>query len=186
MTDENRQQGKKMPKKITAARLKNIALYYLKRFETSRANLRSVLRRRVDGYAFVDKEFNRAEAYEWVENLLDEFERCKYVDDVRFAEIRVRGYLSAGKSPRYIAGKLKEKGIDEATTARLLAEQEFDPYDSALRLAKKKKIGPFCEDEAKHRERRAKDLAVLVRAGFDYDIAIKVLETEVDRDDVLC
>ena len=50
---------KKMPKKITPQRLKNIALYYLKRFETSEYNLRSVLKRRIDDYAYWNKEFNK-------------------------------------------------------------------------------------------------------------------------------
>ena len=47
-------------------------------------------------------------------------------------------------------------------------------------LAKKKKIGPFEPDEAKRRERRSKDLAILIRAGFDYDVAVKVLESKED------
>lgn len=169
---------KKAPKKISRVRLKNIALYYLKRFETSAANLRAVLKRRIDDYAYYDKEFDRAEAYGWIEELLEEFIRLKYVDDARFAEIRIRGYLAAGKSPRYILGKLKEKGIDEHLANSLLDEQEYDPFESALRLARKKKIGPFSVSEDIRRERRNKDLAILVRAGFDYDIAVKVLETE--------
>ena len=41
---------------------------------------------------------------------------------------------------------------------------------------KKKKIGPFCEDEKLRKERRNKDLGVLIRAGVDYDVVLKVLE----------
>ncbi len=179
MFSENKKEYvKKMPKKITPQRLKNIALYYLKRFETSEANLRAVLKRRIDDYAYHDKDFNRAEAYEWMDALVADFVRLKYVDDARFAEMRVRGYLSLGKSPRYILGKLKEKGVDEHLAVRLLDEQEFDPFESAVKLARKKKIGPFCADEDLRRERRSKDLAVLIRAGFDYDVAMRVLEME--------
>ena len=50
---------KKLPKKITPVRLKNIALYYLKRFETTQAGLRAVLKRRVDAYWYYDKELGR-------------------------------------------------------------------------------------------------------------------------------
>ena len=88
--------------------------------------------------------------------------------------------MAAGKSPRYIQGKLREKGIDENLIERLISEQEFDPYDAALRLARKKHIGPFSATEEIRKERRSKDLAILVRAGFDYDVAVKVLETEVN------
>jgi len=169
---------KKALKKITPQRLRNIALFYLKRFETTRYGLQGVLKRRVDNYAYQDKEFDKLQAYGWIEDLLDEFVKLKYVDDARFAEFKVRDYLAAGKSPRYIIGKCKEKGVDEEVVLRLLGEQEYDPSEAALRLAKKKKIGPFEPDENKRKERRSKDLAVLVRAGFDYDVAVKVLDKE--------
>ena len=170
----------KMPKKITPQRLRNIALYYLKRFETSKANLRAVLKRRIDSYCRADKEFNKQEAYDWVEKILDEFVKMKYVDDKRFAEIKIRGYIAAGKSPRYILNKLKEKGIDDVMAVHMLGEQEYDPFEAALKLARKKKIGPYCTDLSQRRERRSKDLAVLVRAGFDYDVAVKVLDHNED------
>ena len=126
----------------------------------------------------LDKEFNKLQAYDWVETLLEDFKEHKYIDDERFAEIKIRAYLAAGKSPRYILGKLKEKGIDDGLAVHVLSEQEYDPFESALRLARKKKIGPYCEDPCRRKEQRSKDLAVLVRAGFDYDIAVKVLEKE--------
>ena len=167
-----------MPKKITKQRLKNIALFYLKRFESSENNLKTVLKRRIDKYAYFDKDFDKYEAYMWVDDLLCELVNLKYVDDERFAEIKIRAYLNAGKSPRYILGKLKEKGISEEIGETLLDEQDFDAFESALKLAKKKKIGPFsCNDDLR-RERRSKDLAVLIRAGFDYDVALQVLDFE--------
>lgn len=179
MLSENKKECvKKIPRKMTQQRLKNIALYYLKRFETSEANLRNVLKKRIDAYAYYDKNFDRQEAYIWLDNLLANFVELKYVDDERFAEMKIRAYLAAGKSPRYISGKLKEKGIDEHLVDNLLIEQEFDPLESALKLARKKKIGPYCQSIDIRKERRSKDLAILVRAGFDYDIAIKVLDME--------
>ena len=134
MLSENKTISKrKMPKKITPQRLKNIALYYLKRFETSAKNLRDVLCRRVDKYAYYDKEFDKKEAYGWVDDLVEDFIRLKYVDDARFAEIKVRGYLLAGKSPRYILGKLKEKGVSEDVIEQCFVEQEYSAFDAALK-----------------------------------------------------
>lgn len=178
LSENKREHVRKAPKKISRQRLKNIALYYLKRFETSEANLRQVLRRRIDDYAYFDKDFDKHEAYAWAEDLLSDFVRLKYVDDARFAEIKIRGYLAVGKSPRYIMGKLKEKGVDEHLTERLLDEQEYNPFEMALKLARKKRIGPYSANDEIRKERRSKDLAVLVRAGFDYDTAVRVLETE--------
>lgn len=177
---ENERKNVRVLRKMTKQRVKNIALYYLKRFETSVANLRSVLRRRVNDYAYHTPDFAKQEAYDWIEEILEDFQRIGYVDDARFSELKIKDYLAAGKSPRYIQGKLREKGIDENLIERLISEQEFDPYDAALRLARKKHIGPFSASEEIRKERRSKDLAILVRAGFDYDVAVKVLETEVN------
>ena len=166
----------KIPKKITPQRLRNIALYYLKRFETTEYNLRAVLKRRIDDYAYWDRDFNKNEAYQWLDELMSDFIRLGYVNDERYAEIKIRSYLAAGKSLRYISSKLKEKGIDEDLADKLLEQQDYDAFAMALRLAKKKKIGPYCEDDRLRRERRNKDMGVLIRAGFDYDVVIRVLD----------
>ncbi len=166
-------------RKMTKMRIKNIGLYYLKRFESSVANLRSVMRRRVNDYAFHTPEFVKQEGYDWIEEVLSDFQRVGYLNDARYSELKIKDYMAAGKSPRYIHGKLREKGIDENLIEKLIAEQDFDPFESALKLARKRRIGPFSASEEIRKERRSKDLAILVRAGFDYDVAVKVLESQV-------
>lgn len=179
MAEENIIQKKvKVLRKITPQRLKNIALYYLKRFESSVANLRSVLQRRVNDYAYQNKEFDRGEAYQWIEDVLADFQRYGYLNDRRYAEIKIKDYMSAGKSVRYIKGKMREKGIDEEILSALLEDQEYDEFEAALKLAKKKHIGPFRTDEEARFENRQKDMGMLVRAGFSYDVVQRVVGYE--------
>ncbi len=179
MAEENIIQKKvKVLRKITPQRLKNIALYYLKRFESSVANLRSVLQRRVNDYAYQNKEFDRGEAYQWIEDILADFQRYGYLNDRRYAEIKIKDYMSAGKSVRYIKGKMREKGIDEEILSALLEDQEYDEFEAALKLAKKKHIGPFRTDEEARFENRQKDMGTLVRAGFSYDVVQRVVGYE--------
>ena len=179
MAEENIIQKKvKVLRKITPQRLKNIALYYLKRFESSVANLRSVLQRRVNDYAYQNKEFDRGEAYQWIEDILADFQRYGYLNDSRYAEIKIKDYMSAGKSVRYIKGKMREKGIDEEIFSALLEDQEYDEFEAALKLAKKKHIGPFRKDEEARFENRQKDMGTLVRAGFSYDVVQRVVGYE--------
>lgn len=169
---------RRVARKITKQRLKNIALYYLQRFETSAANLRSVLMRRVNDYAYQNPEWSRQEAIEWIEELVEQFKGYGYVDDARFAEMKVKDYLAAGKSARYIKGKLQLKGIDESTVDGFLEEQEYDPYELALKFAKKKRIGCFRPDEESAKENRQKDMMKIVAAGFGYDVAQKICSYE--------
>lgn len=179
---------KRHAKKITPQRLKNIGLYYLKRFESSVENLRSVLQKRVNQYAKENPEFNKQEAYQWVENVLAEFEKLHYLDDERFTEIKVRHYLSTGKPARYIQNKLREKGITNAQIDEMLDDFGYNPQEMALKLAKRKKIGPFRPDEESRKINRQKDMAVLIRAGFDYDVVQEIMGADFiadDRDDDL-
>ena len=86
--------------------------------------------------------------------------------------------MSAGKSVRYIKGKMREKGIDEEILSALLEDQEYDEFEAALKLAKKKHIGPFRKDEEARFENRQKDMGTLVRAGFSYDVVQRVVGYE--------
>ena len=104
-----KQQKKKIIKKISKQRLKNIALFYLKRFESSVDNLKQVLKRRVNKYAYQNPEFNKTEAYSWIDEIIADFERLKYIDDNRYADLKIRAYLNAGKSARYRKIQMKQK-----------------------------------------------------------------------------
>ena len=168
----------KTVKKITPVRLKNIALYYLKRYDTTKAALRQVLMKRVNEYAYYNPEYDKSDAVGWIEDIISDFERYGYLDDRRFAENRCRDYIAAGKAKRYIVGKLKEKGVNEDIIERCFAEQEYNAFDVALKLAKKKKIAAFRKNAGEWREMRQKDMAVLVRAGFDYDTVAAVVDYE--------
>ena len=169
---------KKQPKKITKQRLKNVALYYLKRFESSTDNLRQVLQRRVVDYAYYNPDWDKAEALLWIDELLDDFVAYGYLNDNRYTEIKVKNYISAGKSMRYIRAKLKQKGIKESQINDALQGSEYNQFDAVLLLAKKKRIGPFRKQEDRN-DFRQKDLGILLRAGFDYDVVQDVLAYDV-------
>lgn len=173
---------KKKQKKITPQRLKNIALYYLKRFESSSENLKAVLFRRISLYAKENPDFDVNEAKKWANDIIADFERLHYLDDSRYAEIKIRGYLQSGKPERYIKIKLQQKGVDEKTITNILAQSEFDEKEMALTFAKKKKIGPFRSDFEEQKKCRQKDMGTLVRAGFSYDIVCDVLNLPITEE----
>lgn len=171
----------KKTKKITKERLKNIGLYYMQRFESSVQNLREVLTRRIDKYAFENKDYDKKEAYVWVEELLTEFQHLGYINDERYADFKVRDYLSAGKSARYIKTKLKQKGIKENTLDMLIESQNYDGKAAALKYAQKKHIGPYRLNDEERKNFKQKDMASLLRAGFDYDDVCDVLNMKGDE-----
>ena len=177
---ENLSKTTKKIRKITKNRLKNIALYYMQRFDSSVDNLRQVLKRRVSDYAYANPEFDKNEAHAWIEELLQEFEGYGYLNDERYAESKVRGYLLSGKPEKYIKIKMQQKGVDSGLVDNILDVEEYDVEEMALRHAKKKKLGPFMANLELRKEKRQKDLAAMIRAGFDYETAQKVIDKDVD------
>lgn len=149
-------------KKITQARLKNIALYYLERYEASTQKLREVLKRRLAKARL--EQTVPPKANQWVESILEEMVRLGYVNDKRFAENTVRRLSGAGKSRSFIRTKLKLAGIEEEEIMEALSDT--DELAAARLMVQKKHLG--------HDFKR--DLARLARAGFSYEIAREVLE----------
>ena len=149
-------------KKITPTRLKNIALYYLERYEASSQKLHEVLKRRLVKAA--QEQIIPNEADNWLEEVISEMIRLGYVNDKRFAENTVRRLSEAGKSRAFIRTKLKLAGIDETDITNALSDT--DELESARLFIQKKHLGNDFR----------KDLARLARAGFSYEIAREALE----------
>ena len=149
-------------KKITSQRLKNIALYYLDRFDASSEKLKSVLIRRVQKAKLAGDEVP-SDASQWIDDIVANMQHLGYINDKRFCENKVRQYLNAGKSNRYIMSKLSEAGIDSNLIQSFLSDDELE---QAQIFVRKKRLGSDYQ----------KDLAKLARAGFSYDIAQKVLK----------
>ena len=121
------------------------------------------------------------ETNKWIEDIIKRMQELGYVDDKRYAQNTFRRLQNAGKSTSFIAGKLKQSGIGANIINQLIEEQEntTDEMDlnTARQLVKKKKLG-YLRPPEKQQEMHQKDLAVLGRAGFSYEIACQALKGE--------
>ncbi len=169
-------------KKMTKQRLKNIALYYLKRFDSSSANLRQVLQRRTKDSIYHNPDLSQEECFGWIEELLLDFERLGYLNDKRYAEFKIKNYLLSGKPEKYIKIKMGQKGISQDLIDDILSEQEYDLEEMALKYAKKKKIGPYRVDKESQKANYQKDLGSFIRAGFDYEIVLSIMGQGIEDD----
>ena len=173
-----------MTKKITEKRLYNIALYYLSRYETTTEKLKAVLKRRVQKARFSGDEVN-SQADEWIEKIVADAQKQGYVDDNRFATNNIERWFLSGKSLKYIQAKLHQAGL---SSQMLLTFEEQSGKDlsewerlAAQTFVRKKKLGSFRPAD-QQREKYAKDLAAMARAGFALDLAKESLNVS-DCDD---
>ncbi len=170
-------------KKISEKRLMNIAVYYLSKYESSAENLRKILENRVkkDVLKGAEPEEN---SHQWIENILKNLKEKNYLNDERFTQNRVKKYLDAGKSEKFIRLKLLQAGVDIELQNDIIknhySENPDKELQAACRLVKKKKLGHF-RLEKKSQNDYKKDLAVLARAGFSFSIAKKALETKENQ-----
>jgi len=159
--------------------LERAALHYLERYASSAANLRRVLMRRVDQAARAGM-IERADGATRVGAVIDKLVARRLLDDKAYAEGRARSLSRQGRSKSVIARRLQVKGVaGEALDGALaaLAEEGHSDLAGALKLARKRRLGPF-RPKAERQERRQRDMAALGRAGFSFEIARKVIEAE--------
>lgn len=93
------------------------------------------------------------------------------VNDRAFAESRINTLRRQGRSISYIKQHLQLKGVPREIISALLSDSDpEDEMNAALRFVERRRLG---RDDSP--ETRQKDLAKLMRAGFNYDIAKKAL-----------
>ena len=66
-------------------------------------------------------------------------------------------------------------GTSESTTAKIKEEESDPDFFSAVKMCKKRRIGPNRE-EGNRSLYYKKDISILARAGFNYELSKKVLE----------
>ena len=172
------------PRKVTKERLRNIALHHLQRYATSSHNLKRVLERRVFKAAR-HHETDLEQARTWIDEVVDALVRTGAVDDSQYAQAKTLTMLRRGQSPAKVRSFLVSKGVSSIVIAEALnnAEQTLGDVDlqAAQAYAARRRIGPYRTSEGTPEDRK-KELAVLERPGFRYDIARKIVDADKNFD----
>lgn len=162
---------RKTAKKLSESYLRNSALYYLQRHPASVSHFLTVMGRKMKR-SFKDHPGQDLEAFSTFlrEKLVPEFIRAGFLNDALYAKALTGSLQRRGLPKRVIAMKLATKGVE--ADAEQLSEQ--DDFESARLYAKRKRLGPY----ATRARDPQKDLAAMARAGFSYDVVMRVLKAE--------
>ncbi len=180
---EKAKRARKAPKKITKSYLHNSGLYYLERFSASSEHFKSVMRRKIKRSCMHHTDQDYDTCVELLEKTVERFIEIGLLNDTVYAQSLVNRLRRQGLSRSAILTKARIKGVDTNLAADIIAEHDETEHVSsthaekqaALRLARKKKIGPFARTEETPEDEK-KSLGKLARAGFSYDIARFVLD----------
>jgi regulatory protein len=160
---------RRAPPPLDAAALDRLALRYVERFATSRGKLTHYLARKIRERGWEGAAVDPASV---AQRMAD----AGYVDDRGFAEQKGAALTRRGYGARRIAETLRAAGLDAEDRAPVVEEARAAALDAALRLARRKRIGPFAavRPDARERERQ---LGALLRAGHDGAVARRVVDS---------
>ena len=163
---------------LDPTRLEELALHYVARFATTAKGLERYCRRKLR-----ERGWSEDEPQPDVAALVERFVRSGYVNDEEYARVRQGGLLRRGYGARRIHAALDAAGVAQDDRHEM---DDGEARQAALRLARKRRFGPFGPDGAPPADRalREKQIAAMIRAGHPLDSARELVDA-ADRQSAL-
>ena len=161
----------------TIDEIRNYAYSYLEKYSSSKQQLRTYLFKKFikTGQRISSKK----ELFNLIDTVISSLIDQKLLSDKYYSDAKSKAFLRRGYSLNKIRYNLIKKGIDEKyikASISKIKENESDPdFFSAIKLCKRRRIGPNREENNRSLFYK-KDISILSRAGFSYEISKKVLE----------
>ena len=159
--------------------LKDLAYSYLEKYSPSKQQLKVYLLKKY--LTKIKGSKSKKEVTEIIDKIVLNLEKNKILSDELYSDSKARMFLRRGYSLNKINQSLRMKGIDQKfikQSIEKIKNKEIEPdFVSALKLCKRRRIGAIRPD-ANRELFYKKDMGVLARAGFDYDLSKRVLNLE--------
>ncbi|USI74445.1 RecX family transcriptional regulator [Sphingomonas morindae] len=161
---------KKAPEPLTAATLERLALAYVGRYATSRVKLERYLARKIAERGWEGATPPDPHA------LAARLAGLGYVDDAALAAARGRALARRGLGARRLGVALDGLGIAGEDRAEALEEARRHAWETALRYAERRRLGPFAPGPVDPAARR-RGVAAMLRAGHAPDHVRAIMES---------
>ena len=162
--------------------LKDLAYSYLEKYNPSKQQLKVYLLKKY--LTKIKGSKSKKEVTSIIDEIVSNLEKNKILNDEMYSDSKARMFLRRGYSLNKINQSLRSKGIDDKYVKQSIdkiKENEIEPdFVSALKLCKRRRIGairPTANRELFYK----KDMGVLARAGFDYDLSKRVLSLDQEE-----
>ena len=156
--------------------IRNFAFSYMQKYSPSKQQLRTYLFKKL--IKINQRKSNKKEIFDLIDSVITSLIDQKLLSDRHYSDAKSKAFLKRGYSLNKIRYNLIKKGIDEKyirDSISKIKENESDPdFFSALKTCKRRRIGP-CREESNRPLFYKKDISILARSGFSYEISKKVL-----------
>ena len=157
--------------------IRNFAYSYLEKYNPSKQQLRTYLFKKLIKKR--QKISSKKEIFNLIDSVITSLVDQKLLSDRYYSDAKSKAFLKRGYSLNKIRYNLIKKGIDEKyikASISKIKENESEPdFFSAIKICKKRRIGPNREENNRSLFYK-KDISILARSGFSYEISKKVLE----------
>ena len=162
--------------------IRNFAYSYLEKYSPTSQQLRTYLFKKL-----IKKKYqisNKKEIFNLIDSVISTLVDQKLLNDKYYSDAKSKAFLRKGYSLNKIRYSLIKKGINEKyvkASISKIKEEESDPdFFSALKLCKRRRIGAVREEDNRVLFYK-KDISILARSGFSYELSKKVLDLPKDE-----
>ena len=161
----------------TIEEIRKFSYSYLEKYSPSKQQLRTYLFKKL--VKKNQKISSKREIFNLIDSVIASLVDQKLLSDKYYSDAKSKAFLKRGYSLNKIRYSLIKKGIDEkyikASISKIKANESDPDFFSAIKICKKRRIGPNREESNRSLFYK-KDISILARSGFSYEISKKVLE----------
>ena len=159
--------------------LKDLAYSYLEKYNPSKQQLKVYLLKKY--LLKIKGSRSKKEVSAIIDEIILNLEKNKILNDEMYSDSKARMFLKRGYSLNKINQSLRSKGIEDKYVKQSIdkiKENEIEPdFVSALKLCKRRRIGPL-RPESNRELFYKKDMGILARGGFSFDLSKRVLDLD--------
>ena len=173
--------NKKKSLEVTVEEMRNFALAYVEKYAPSKQQLKTYLLKK---YLKISvPNVKKQNVTDLIDIVLSDLEKSKFINDKFYSESKAKSMIQRGNSINKIRNYLIGKGINskfiKQTVEKINDENSDQDFFSAIKLCKKKRIGPARTEDNRQLFYK-KDISLLARNGFDFETSKKVMDLEKD------
>ena len=162
--------------------LKDLAYSYLEKYSPSKQQLKVYLLKKY--LTKIKGAMSKKEVSSIIDEVIENLEKNRIINDELYSDSKARMFLKRGYSLNKINQSLRHKGIDSKYIKQSIdkiKEDQIEPdFVSALKLCKRRRIGPLRPGSNRELFYK-KDMGILARGGFSFDLSKRVLNLNVDE-----
>ena len=176
--------NRKKPLEATVEEMRNFAYSYVEKYAPSKQQLKTYLLKKYLKTSATNVK--KQDVISLIDIVLSDLEKNKFINDQFYSESKAKSLINRGNSINKIRNYLLAKGINDNyiknTINKINEDNEDQDFFSAIKICKKKRIGPARTDDNRPLFYK-KDISLLARNGFDFETSKKVMD--MDKDDYL-